>query len=106
MRSIDFHIAALAGQVTPQSAEHASIPQPQDLIPPPLPNDSSAGPLPSAPQDRVSLSGTVPPNRGQQSAQSNGNLPSAAFALLPQEITFPPGQSTADVFSTSTFPPA
>ena len=54
----------------------------------------------------MSLPGTVPSRQGHQSAQSNGNVPSAAFTLLAQEITFPPGQSTADVFSTSIFPPA
>jgi hypothetical protein len=106
MGSIDSHIAAVLGGQAYQTAENASSPpaQPANAAPP-----ASAIPVVSvfnSQQDRVSLSGTIPPPQQQQSAPLNGTARPAAFALLPQEITFPPGQSTADVFTTSTFPAA
>jgi trimeric autotransporter adhesin len=106
MGSIDFHIAALAGQQGFQTTDNASAAQTQDLSPLPPASQPTSVSLPGAPQDRVSLSGTFPPQRAQQAAASSGNAQSAAFTPLAKEISFPPGQSTANVFTTSTFPPA
>ena len=105
MGSNDLHIAALVGG-QPSLAENASIPQAKPVSPV-LPASEAPAVFPSdSQQDRVSLSGTLPPQPRQLETQSNGNVQPAAFTPLAQEITFPPGESTADVFTTSTFPPA
>jgi hypothetical protein len=104
MGSSHFHIAALLGAQS-SLAENASIPQAKAASPVLPASEAPAVFPPESQQDRVSLSGTLPPQQ-QQTASPNGTAQSAAFTLLAQEITFPPGQSTADVFSTSTFPPA
>jgi len=105
MGSIEVHVAALLGG-QPSPAGNASIPQAKYAIPV-IPASKAPDVFPPASQqDRVSLSGTLPPPQKQEATPPNGNAPSAAFTLLGQEITFPPGQSTADVFATSTFPPA
>lgn len=104
MGSSDFHIAALLG-AQPSLAENASIPQAEAASPVLPASEPPAVFPPDSQQDRVSLSGTLP-SQQQQTASPNETAPSTAFTLLAQEITFPPGQSTADVFSTSTFPPA
>ena len=104
MGSNDLHIAALVGG-QPSLAENASIPQAKPVSPV-LPASEAPAVFPSdSQQDRVSLSGTLPPQR-QQGALASGNTQLAAFTLLAQQITFSPGQSTADVFTSSTFPAA
>lgn len=103
MGFIDSHIAAVPGGQAYQAAEYAPSPQAQAASPVPPASEAPAVFAPDSQQDRVSLSGTTPPQQ-QQGAPSNGNAQSAAFTLLAQQITFPPGQSTADVFTTSTFP--
>lgn len=105
MGSIDFHIAALAGQQAFQTVDDAWTAQTQDISPLPPASPAPGLSISSAPQDRVSLSGTFPPQQPRQSAASNASAQSAAFTPLAEEITFPPGQSTANVFTTSTFPP-
>ena len=104
MGSSDIHIAALFGG-QPSLPENTSIPQAKVARPVPPASEAPAFFPPDSQQDRVSLSGTLSPQQ-QQTASPNRTAQSAAFTLLAQEITFPPGQSTADVFSTSTFPPA
>jgi hypothetical protein len=104
MGSSDFHIAALLGG-QPSLAENASIPQANAASPVLRASEAPAVFPPDSQQDRVSLSGTLPPQQ-QQTVSPNGTAQSAAFTLLAQEITFPPGQSIADVVSTSTFRPA
>jgi hypothetical protein len=104
MGSSDIHIAALLGG-QPSLAENASIPRAKVASPVLPASEAPAFFAPDSQQDRVSLSGTLPPQQ-REAAPPNGNAQSAPFTLLAQEITFPPGQSTADVFSTSTFPSA
>jgi hypothetical protein len=106
MGSIDFHIATLPGGQAYPAAEDASSSQAQPARPVLPASEAPAVFPPGSQQDRVSLSGTLPPQPRQLETQSNGNVQPAAFTPLAQEITFPPGQSTADVFTTSTFPPA
>jgi hypothetical protein len=106
MGSIDSHIAAVLGGQAYQAAQNASSPQAQAASPVPTAREVPAESLPNSQQDRVSLSGTTPPPQQQQGAPRNGTVRPAAFTLLAQDITFPPGQSTADVFTTSTFPAA
>jgi hypothetical protein len=104
MGSIGFQIATLFGGQA-QAAEDAAIPRAQTASPASPGSEAAAVSLPDSQQDRVSLSGTVPPQQ-QQAMPPNGSAQPAAFTPLAQEITFPPGQSTVDAFLTSTFPAA
>jgi hypothetical protein len=105
MGSIAIHIAALLdGQ--PSLAENASIPQAGAASPALAVGEVPFVFPPDSQQDRVSLSGTLPSGQQPQAAPPSGNAQAAALAPLARQITFPAGQSTPDVFITSTFPAA